>query len=288
MRIGFIGTGSMGQAMLPLLVRAGHRVSVWNRSVRALENLEGVYRLGTPAAAFKEDVVISMLADDQAVHEVLLSSGALQEAAEHCTHVVMSTLSPLLMEQLQTLHEQLGLAFVAAPVFGVPVVASKGELNILAAGQDAAMARVQPLFDVLGKKTWHLGHHPVQACIAKIAGNMMIAQAIESLAEATALIQCYGLDAGPFVELMTQTLFACPSYQRYGQNIVNGRYEPGFKLVLGLKDINLAIASGSDKGLQLPAAEIVRSRMTTAIAQGLGKQDWSAFSSIVTSGDRVA
>ncbi|NWC96286.1 MULTISPECIES: NAD(P)-dependent oxidoreductase [unclassified Pseudomonas] len=284
MRIGFIGTGRMGQAMLPLLVRAGHRVSVWNRSAGALENVEGVYRLDTPAAAFREEVVISMLADDRAVHEVLLSSGALQGAAEQCTHVVMSTLSPALMEHLQTLHDQSGLALVAAPVFGVPAVAGKGELNILAAGPEAAIARVQPLFDVLGKKTWHLGHRPVYASIAKIAGNMMITQAIESLAEATALTRRYGLDAAPFVELMTRTLFACPSYQRYGQNIVEGRYEPGFTLALGLKDIDLAIAAGSDKGLQLPAADIVRSRMTTAIAQGLGSQDWSAFSSIVTSG----
>jgi len=280
MNIGFIGVGSMGRAMIPLLVNAGHQLFAWNRNREALAGLSGVQVLDTPAAAFRQDVVISLLADDRAVRDVLLSTGALQAADTRCVHIVMSTLSPQLMEELHTLHQKLGVPLIAAPVFGVPAVAANGELNILAAGPDEAIAMAQPLFDLLGKKTWRLGTHPAQACIAKIAGNMMITQAIESLAEASALAQSYGLQPAAFIEVVTQTLFACPSYQRYGQNIVNGGYEPGFKLSLGLKDINLALDAADPKRLPLPAAGVVRSRMIAAVAQGLGDKDWSAFASV--------
>jgi 3-hydroxyisobutyrate dehydrogenase-like beta-hydroxyacid dehydrogenase len=280
MNIGFVGVGSMGQAMIPLLVQAGHRVSAWNRSADALSGLSEIDVLASAATAFKQQVVISMLADDTAVREVLLASAALKTACDGCIHIVMSTLSPALMKQLQKEHDEAGLVFIAAPVFGIPAVAAKGQLNILAAGPDAAIERVQPLFDVLGKKTWRLGDQPVQACIAKIAGNMMIAQAIESLAEASLLAEQYGLGASVFIEFVTQTLFACPSYQRYGQNIVSDRYEPGFKLSLGLKDVNLALQAAEGRGLSLPAAGVVRSRMDAAVASGLGSKDWSVFATM--------
>ncbi|MDB6442401.1 NAD(P)-binding domain-containing protein [Pseudomonas sp. 21TX0197] len=277
MNIGFIGVGSMGRAIIALLIQAGHRVSAWNRSHAAIKDLEGASILESPASAFQQEVVITMLADDAAVREVLLASAALENAGKACVHVVMSTLSPSLMVELQSVHDEIGIGLIAAPVFGVPAVAANGELNILAAGSREAISTVQPIFDLLGKKTWYLGARPEQACIAKIAGNMMITQAIQSLGEATELVQHHGLSPQVFVDLMTQTLFACPSYQRYGQNIVNNRFEPGFKLSLGLKDINLAIEAARRKGLELPAADAVRSKMTSALARGYGHKDWSAF-----------
>jgi 3-hydroxyisobutyrate dehydrogenase-like beta-hydroxyacid dehydrogenase/pimeloyl-ACP methyl ester carboxylesterase len=277
MKIGFIGVGSMGRAIIPLLVRDGHQLSAWNRSHAAIMDLEGVSVLESPASAFQQEVVISMLADDAAVREVLLSGAALEHADKACVHVVMSTLSPSLMMELQRVHDAIGIALIAAPVFGVPAVAANGELNILAAGSQAAVSTVQPLFDLLGKKTWYLGDQPDHASIAKIAGNMMITQAIQSLGEASGLVQRHGLSPSIFINFMTQTLFACPSYQRYGQNIINSSFEPGFKLSLGLKDINLAIDTGRLKDLELPAAAAVRSKMTSAVARGYGDKDWSAF-----------
>lgn len=288
MNIGFIGVGSMGRAIIPVLFNAGHQIFAWNRSPEALAGLPGVQKLESPVAAFQQDFVISMLADDLAVREVLLSTGALEAADKHAIHVVMSTLSPRLMEEMQALHEKLGIALVAAPVFGVPAVAVKGELNIIAAGPDEAIAQIQPIFDVLGKKTWRLGNHPVQACIAKIAGNMMITQAIESLCEASALAERYELSPAAFINVVTQTLFACPSYQRYGQNIVNSSYEPGFKLSLGLKDINLALDAASSKSLRLPAAYVVKSRMIAAVAQELGNKDWSALATVTLNSSAIS
>ena len=277
MNIGFIGVGSMGRAMIIRLIEAGHRVSAWNRSAQALADVEGVTVLDEPWHAFQQEVVISMLADDQAMQQVVCSADGLAGAREGCIHVVMATLSPALIERLQALHDQAGLAFVAAPVFGVPAVAARGHLNILAAGPADVIDQVQPLFDVLGQKTWRLGERPVEACITKIAGNMMITHAIESLGEANRLAEAYGVSASVFTDIVTRTLFACPIYQRYGHFIAQGIHEPGFTLSLGLKDVDLALDAAHAKKLALPAAQVVRAGMSDALSQGLGERDWSVF-----------
>ncbi len=277
MNIGFIGIGSMGAAMVPNLIKAGHKVSVWNRDPEAAKKLEGVTVLQSPADAFQNDAVITMLSDDPAVRGVILDSGALDHARTECVHVMMATISPALSGELHERHKEAGLAYVAATVFGIPSVAEKGELDIMAAGDAQALAAVQPLFDALGKKTWPLGDDPKHANIAKIAGNMMITLAIESMGEATALTESYGLSAGDFLNVITNTIFAAPSYKRYGGNISNKTYEPGFKLTLGLKDVNLALDAAKMKQATLPAAEIVRENMTQAVEQGLGDKDWSAL-----------
>ncbi len=153
-------------------------------------------------------------------------------------------------------------------------------MTILAAGNAEAVATVQPLLDALGQKTWHLGDDPRHANVAKIAGNLMITLAIEAMGEATALTESYGLKAVDFLEVVTNTMFASPSYQRYGGNIAHNSYEPGFKLTLGLKDVNLALEAAKAKGALLPAAEIVRETMLEAVEQGLGSQDWSALAKV--------
>jgi 3-hydroxyisobutyrate dehydrogenase-like beta-hydroxyacid dehydrogenase len=162
----------------------------------------------------------------------------------------------------------------------VPAAAAQAQLNILAAGDAAAIAKVQPLFDAMGQKTWPLGDDPRHANVAKIAGNMMIALAIEAMGEATALTESYGLKAAGFLEVMTNTIFASPGYKRYGGFIAANTYEPGFKLTLGLKDVNLALEAAAARKAVLPAAEIVRGNMEEAIEQGLGAKDWTAFAKV--------
>jgi 3-hydroxyisobutyrate dehydrogenase-like beta-hydroxyacid dehydrogenase len=280
MNVGFIGIGSMGAAIVPNLVKAGHRVSVWNRTPVAAQALDGVTVLSSPAEAFQGEAVITMLADDKAVRSVIVDSGALASAREGCIHVMMATISLTLVEDLQKLHRDAGIAYVAAPVFGVPAAAEKAQLNVVTAGDAEAIATVQPLLDAIGQKSWHLGDDPKRANIAKIAGNMMITLAIEAMGEATALTDSYGLKAADFLEIVTNTLFASPSYQRYGGFIANNRYEPGFKLTLGLKDVNLALDAADAKQVSLPAAEIVRENMDTAIDQGMGSKDWSILAKV--------
>ena len=280
MDIGFIGIGSMGAAMVPHLVAAGHRVSVWNRNAAAAEALADVTVLASPIDAFENDVVLTMLADDQAVRSVIVDSGALASADKDCIHVMMATISPALVDELVALHRDAGVAYVAAPVFGVPAAAAKAQLNIVVAGDAAAIATVQPLFDVLGRRTWPLGDDPKRANVAKIAGNMMITLAIEAMGEATALTESYGVTAADFLDIVTNTLFASPSYQRYGGFIATDTYEPGFKLTLGLKDVNLARDAALANDVVLPALELVRENMLAGIDQGLGAKDWSILAKV--------
>jgi 3-hydroxyisobutyrate dehydrogenase-like beta-hydroxyacid dehydrogenase len=280
MRVGFIGIGSMGAAMVPNLVKAGHQVSVWNRNAKAAAELQGVTVLDSPAAAFQGDAVITMLADDKAVRSVIFDSGALRTARKTCVHVMTSTISLALVEELKEKHREAGIAYVAAPVFGVPAAAANAQLNIVVAGEETAVATVQPLFDVLGQKTWKLGTDPKRANVAKIAGNMMITLAMEAMGEATALTESHGVKAAEFLDIITNTLFASPSYKRYGGFIATNTYEPGFKLTLGLKDVNLAFEAAAEKNLTLPAAQIVRENMLKAIDQGLGAKDWSILAKV--------
>jgi len=281
MRVSFIGIGSMGAAMVPNLLKAGHDVRVWNRNRAAAEALDGTTVLDTPGAAFAADAVITMLANDAAVREVVLDSGALDSAQRGCVHASMSTISPSLVVELVERHRAAGVGYASAPVFGVPAAAAEAKLNIVAAGEATALATLQPLFDALGRKTWPLGSDPVHANIAKIAGNLMIAMAIEAMGEASALTEHYGVSAADFLDIVTNTLFAAPSYQRYGGFIASDTYEPGFRLPLGLKDVDLALGAAAAKGARLPGAQIVRDHMNEAIGRGLANRDWSVFAKVV-------
>lgn len=281
MKIAFIGTGNMGAAIVPRLLAVGHEVRAWNRTREAVDGIAGVKHLNRPADAFKCDAVISMLSDDRAVRDVFFAPGAMPSEASTAIHIVMSTLSLALVDELRSLHELSGITYVAAPVFGVPSVAASGGLNILVAGPDEAIEAIQPIFDAIGQRTWWLGTDQRRATVAKIAGNMMITQAIESMAEAVALVESYGLTREAFLGVVTQTMFSSPSYQRYARNIVADAYEPGFKLALGLKDANLAVEAARIANLSLPAAEVARDSLLKAFEGGLGDHDWSALAKVV-------
>lgn len=283
MKIGFLGLGGMGAAMAANLIKAGHQVVVWNRSPAAAEPLValGAVAATTPVQAFDVELVISMLADDNSTRTVLLDSGALASAKAGLVHLSMATLSTALVTELVELHREQGVEFVAAPVFGRTDVAAAGKLNILVAGPETAIAKAQPVLDVLGQKTWPLGDDPLRAVAVKIAGNFMIASAIEAMGESTALVKTYGVAPGEFMEIMGNTLFNSPVYRNYGALIAEQRFDPAaFRLVLGLKDVGLALSAGQEQRVPLPFASVLRDNLLEAIAHGDGDLDWSALSQV--------
>lgn len=283
MQIGFIGLGHMGKALAGNLLKAGHRLTVWNRSPEAAEELraQGAAVAREPAEAFAGEVAISMLADDAATRAVILDSGALVAARPGLVHLGMATLSTDFVGELLERHRHHGIAYVAAPVFGRPDVAAAGQLNILAAGPAEAVARVQPLLDVLGGRTWPLGEDPLHAAAVKIAGNFMIASAIEAMGESAALAQGFGVEPGRLLEILTGTLFACPVYRNYGGMIAERRYEPAaFRLRLGLKDVGLALSAGQSRQVPLPFASVLRDNLLEAMAHGEGERDWTALADV--------
>lgn len=283
MDVGFIGLGAMGQAMAANLLNAGHRLRVWNRTSAVTEALArlGAEPVASAQAAFTGDVVISMLANDEAVRSVIVDAGLITQAPTTTVHVNMATVSITLAEELTALHREAGIAYVAAPVFGRPEAATAAKLNIVAAGPEDAIDRVQPLFDALAQKTWRVGTDPQRANVVKVAGNFMIAAAIESMAESITLSEAHGVSATDLLNILTNTLFASPIYQNYGALIAAQKYEPpGFRLALGLKDVRLALAAGDHAQLPLPLASLLRDQHLDAIAHGDGDKDWTALAEV--------
>lgn len=282
MKIAFLGLGTMGLPMAINLVKAGHAVRGWNRSPAPMTKLAalGAESAATPReAAADVDVMISMLADDAATRAAVLEAETLAVLKPGAIHVNMATVSVALGAELAALHQTQGIGYVAAPVLGRVNVAEAGELNILAAGAAETVAAVQPLFDVLGQKTWYLGERPEQANAAKLAVNFMIASAIGTMGEAVALAQGHGVDKADFLELVTSTAFAAPVYKGYGKAIAEERFEPaGFKLALGLKDIRLALAAAEQVNVPLPLASALRDAHIESLAHDEGHLDWAALS----------
>lgn len=277
MEIGFVGLGRMGRAMARNIANAGHRVRAWNRSSVAGEASDGVEMVPSPGDAFQADIVFTMLSDDAAIRAVLLSSNALQGARAGVVHVVTSTISVDFADELRARHAETGIGYVAAPVFGRPEVAEAAQLNIMVAGEKEAVEKARPLLEIVGRKVWVLGEDPKQANAAKIAGNMMIAMAIEAMAEAVVLTGGNGLAPEPFFDLMLQTLFGGRVYETYSAKIMKGDFEAGFRMQLGLKDLGLAAAAGEKSGKCLPLLDAVRARMAEAVEAGMGDKDWSGI-----------
>jgi 3-hydroxyisobutyrate dehydrogenase-like beta-hydroxyacid dehydrogenase len=283
MDVGFLGLGGMGRAVAANLVAAGHRVRVWNRSRPPVEELarRGAEAAATPADAFRGDVAITLLADDAAIREVGLAGPLLEQAPSGLVHVNMATVSVDLTRELASAHAARGLGYVAAPVFGRVDVAAAGQLAIVASGAAGAIDRAWPLFEVMGRRTWRLGPDPVAAAAVKIAGNFMLASAIEALAEATVLASRYGVSAESLLDVLTNSLFDAPVYKRYGALIEGRKYEPaGFRMVLGLKDVRLALAAGEAARVPLPFASVLRDAFLEGVAHGDGELDWSAVAEV--------
>lgn len=282
MQIAFLGLGTMGLPMAANLIKAGYPVRAWNRSPAPVATLValGAEGASTPREAVEgADVVISMLADDTATLATFIDAQALEGLKPGAIHINMATVSVALANRLLALHQAQGVGYLAAPVLGRVNVAEAGQLQILSAGDAAALAVVQPLFDVLGQKTWHFGDRPEQANAVKLSVNFMIASAIGTMGEAVALAQGYGVDKGGVLDLITTTLFAAPVYKGYGQAIAEDRFEPaGFKLALGLKDVRLAMDAAEKVNVPLPLASTLRDTHIESLAHGEGHLDWAALS----------
>jgi 3-hydroxyisobutyrate dehydrogenase-like beta-hydroxyacid dehydrogenase len=283
MKVGVIGLGAMGSGLAESLLRAGHDVVVWNRSNAPLEPLraKGAHAVDAPADAFAADAVVTMLANDEAVREVVLDGGLLRHADGGTAHVMSATISVALAQELEEVHAKERVALVCAPVLGRPDVAEKGELNVLAAGAPAALAKVQPVLEAIGRKTWILGKQPHKANVAKLGANFMIAATIELLAEVFAFTEKNGLDPQVFFEMASNTLFAAPVFKTYGGLILERNFEPAkFKLKLGLKDVRLALAAGEAVEVPLPFASVLRDNFLDAVANRAADKDWAALSEV--------
>ncbi|MDO8977619.1 MAG: NAD(P)-dependent oxidoreductase [Afipia sp.] len=280
MKVGFIGLGQMGAGMATSLLKAGHDVTVYNRTRSKTDEL--VKRGAVPASRIADacggDAVITMLANDAAVESTAYGDqGLLASLRKGAVHISSSTISVALSERLTADHAAAGQRFIAAPVFGRPDVAAAGELAVVAAGSKETIADVTPVLDAIGRRTFVIADQPKAANLVKLSGNFLIASVIESLGEAIALVGKGGIDRKQYLEMLTSTLFDCPVYKTYGKLIVEGKFEPaGFAAPLGYKDIRLTLAAAEDLRVPMPFASLLRDRFLTLLAHGGDALDWSA------------
>jgi len=281
MKVGFIGLGHMGAGMAASLLKAGHDVTVYNRTRTKVEALvaQGAKAAASVSDACGGDAVITMLANDDVVESVVFSDyGIIDSLLAGAIHISSSTISVALSERLEAAHAKARQRFVAAPVFGRPDVAATGQLFVVAAGAPDAVKSVAPLFDAIGKRTFVISETPKAANLVKLSGNFLSASVIESLGEAMALVAKAGVDRRQYLDILTSTLFGAPVYKIYGELIADGKFEPaGFAAPLGQKDIRLTLAAAEDLRVPMPVASLLHDRFLTLMAHGGDKLDWSAI-----------
>ncbi|MFL6548277.1 MAG: NAD(P)-dependent oxidoreductase [Povalibacter sp.] len=287
MKLGFIGLGQMGTGMASNLLKAGHQVTLFNRSIEKAQALAALH--GIVAKQIKEacsgDALFTMLANDEAVSEVVLANdGVLANLQPGAIHVSMSTISVSLAERLTEAHQRAGQHFVSAPVFGRPEAAAAAKLAIVVAGKPEVVERLQPAFAAMGQVTLPVSENPRDANLVKICGNFMIASLIETLGEASALVRKAGVAPQTFIDVMTSTLFNAPVYKTYGNLIAKEQYSPaGFAAPLGYKDVGLALQAATSLQVPMPFASVLRDRFVRLLAEGGESLDWSAIASLSAS-----
>lgn len=279
--IGFIGLGAMGEAMAANLLAAGFAMRVYNRSAEKTIPLQkqGATVAATPReAAEGADVVITMLSNDAVLDTVTLGAdGVLAGLKPNAVHLSMSTVAPETSRRLAALHEEKGAHYLAAPVFGRPEMAAAKKLWICASGNVQAIETARPALTAMSQGLFTFGDDPGAANIAKLSGNFMIASCVETMAEVAALAEKNGIAPEAVLGMLTSTIFACPMYQRYSDIILKQDYEPGFKLALGFKDMNLIQNVALASRTPMPFLGVVQQRYLNAMANGREGQDWSAI-----------
>jgi 3-hydroxyisobutyrate dehydrogenase-like beta-hydroxyacid dehydrogenase len=276
MKVGFIGLGQMGHAMAGNLLKAGHELTVWNRSPEKAKDLlgRGARWAESPGHAADGDVVMTMLADDHALEAVVYGDGGILAAP--ALHVSHSTISVPLAERLARDHG-VRSGFVSAPVFGRPAAAQAAKLFVVTAGQPDLVARCEPLFAAIGQRSFHVGDSPSAANLVKLGGNFMIMAAVEAMAEAMTLVEAGGVERCAMLEVLTGTLFNAPIYHTYGELLVEDRFRPaGFAAPLGLKDMNLADSAATASRVPMPVLGVVRDHLRAAIATEGEDIDWAS------------
>jgi 3-hydroxyisobutyrate dehydrogenase-like beta-hydroxyacid dehydrogenase len=283
MRVGFIGLGHMGAGMAGNLIKAGHEVTVYNRTPEKARALvaAGARTARTVSEASQGDAVMTMLANDAAVETLVLGrEGVVPSLRPGALHVSSSTISVALSQRLSQEHAKQGQRYVAAPVFGRPDAATAAQLVVVAAGEKTAIEAARPLLEAVGRKVFVIAEEPRAANLVKLSGNFLNASVIESLGEALALITKGGIDRQRYLEILA-SLFNVPAYNIYGALIASGRFEPaGFAAPLGQKDIRLLLAAAEDLSVAMPVGSLLRDRFLTLMAQGGERLDWSAIGAL--------
>ena len=276
--LGFIGLGNMGEPIAANLMASGHALRVYNRTASKAATLvaKGATLAKNPAdVAAPGGIVFTMVADDRAIDELCLSPGSfVEKLGPGGIHISLSTIAPATARRLAEHHAKHKVEYVASPVFGRPEAAAAKKLWVCTSGHAAAKARVRPLLEAIGQGIFDFGEDAGAANVVKLCGNFLVASTVEALAEMMVLAEKNRISKKALAEMIGNF---SPMHAGYANLIAEEKFEPaGFRLALGLKDINLILQTARDSTTPLPLASLLHDRWLSAVAKGRGDLDWSA------------
>ncbi|MDW3094172.1 MAG: NAD(P)-dependent oxidoreductase [Gammaproteobacteria bacterium] len=283
-KIGFIGLGIMGKAMVENLAKAGHKVNVYARrqaSVKALEtdNLES---FATPAELAKaSSVVISCVSDTPDVEQVLVGAEGVIHGVKAGSLVIdMSTISPESTQEMADKFSQAGVSMLDAPVSGGEVGAIAASLSIMVGGEEKDFQRATPIFECLGKNIIHVGASGAGQ-VAKACNNLVAAQTVVAVAEAYLLARNCNVDPAKVRDALLGGFAYSRVLELHGQRILDENYIPGFKTKLHAKDLQIALKSADKNSIKMPGTELSDHYLQALLEQGDGELDSSAIAKVI-------
>jgi 2-hydroxy-3-oxopropionate reductase len=279
MKIGFIGLGIMGRPMALNLKNAGHDLIVPERgSLTAEIRAAAEVVTGAKAVAAKSDCVIIMVPDTPDVEAVLFGAGGVAEGLKPGTLVIdMSSISPIATKEFAKKINALGCDYVDAPVSGGEVGAKQASLTIMVGGPDAAFARAKPLFDLMGKNITHVGAENGAGQTCKVANQIIVALNIQAVAEALVFASKAGADPAKVRQALMGGFASSRILEVHAERMLNGTFNPGFRIRLHQKDLNLALGAAKDLQLSLPNTAMAQQMFASCMAHGGGELDHSAM-----------
>ena len=282
--IGFIGIGIMGKPMARNLLKAGYQLVAYNRTPGPMNELaaEGARSASNPReVAEQSDIIITMLPDSPQVLEVMTGEhGVLAGARANTLVIDMSTISPVVTQQLAQEAQVQGVRMLDAPVSGGDVGAQQGTLSIMVGGNAEDFERAKPLFEVLGKTVVHVGGTGAGQ-VVKACNQIVVALTIEAVSEALVLGSKVGVDPAVILRVLSGGLAANRVMEVRGPNFLQHNFQPGFKIALHQKDLGIALAAGREYGVPLPVTAIVDQMLQALKLRGQGEQDHSALLTLI-------
>jgi 3-hydroxyisobutyrate dehydrogenase-like beta-hydroxyacid dehydrogenase len=280
MKVGLIGLGLMGHPMGANLLKAGHELTVWNRTASRADDLvaHGAKRGATPRElAAASEVIITIVSDPPALESVFWGdSGVFSGVKRGSLMIESSTVSPELEKRAAAAAAAAGVDFLEAPVTGGTWGAEKGELVFMVGGEMATLKRAEPVLSAVGKKWFHLG--PIGAGqTVKLAMNLLLEVQVEAFAEALALVTRAGVPGQSLFEVMQSSMGRSGVLDLKGANMLKGEYKPSFPLRLMHKDLGLALDLGNQLGVPLPAAAASREVLNAVKGAMTDDVDFSAL-----------
>jgi 2-hydroxy-3-oxopropionate reductase len=279
-QIGFIGLGIMGRPMAANLLKAGHRVYLFNRSPQCLDELAklgGIPCKNPSDVAAQSEIIFLMLPDTADVEAILFGPQGVAEGIKAGSIVVdMSSISPLATRQFAEKLRQQGVEMLDAPVSGGQIGAEQATLSIMVGGKKEIFEIVNPFFEIMGKKIILIGGNgDGQMC--KVANQIVVALTIEAVGEALLLAAKAGADISKVREALLGGFAQSRILEVHGERMIKRTFQPGFKIKLHQKDLNIALQTGRDLGVPLPNCATAQELLTAVSAQGGAELDHSAL-----------